>query len=110
MIDTKDIVFSLIPEYEDPIKFYKACDIVISCSSSESFGLTCIETLAMGKRLYTVNSQSLDKLFDIKDINIICEDPNKISKFIDHSILKFYKIPDLSKYKEKNMINEYSKI
>ena len=102
--------FSLIPEYEDPIKFYEACDIVISCSSTESFGLTCIESLAMGKRLYTVNSKSLDKLFDIKHINIICEDPHKISKFIDHSILKFYKIPDLSKYKEKYMINEYSKI
>ena len=109
-LNKEDFSFSLIPEYEDPINFYKACDIVISCSSTESFGLTCIETLAMGKRLYTVNSKSLDKLLDISDINIICEDPNKISKFIDNSILKFYKIPDLSKYKEKYMINEYSKI
>ena len=109
-LNFNSINFTLIREYNDPLKFYESCEIIISTSITESFGLTCIETLAMGKRLYTINSESLKLLFNNPDFNIKCEDERYISKYIDESILKLYKCPNLEKFKEKYMLNEYSKI
>ena len=60
----------LLNSQDDPKFFYKNIDIVISTSKTETFGLTCIEALAMGKRLYTINSKSIESLFGKVDFNI----------------------------------------
>jgi len=102
--------FTIIPSDHNPLKFYDKCDIVISTSKTESFGLVCIESLAMGKRFYSVNSESLEMLIGENDINIKNEDPKFISKFLNEEISKTYIIPNISKFREENMINEYYKI
>ena len=102
--------FILYPEDNDPKEFYEECDIVISCSKTESFGLTCLETLAMKKRLYTINSKVMETLFKKNKFNIKCEDPKFISNFIEKDLLKSYKFPDLRKYTEKNLLEEYARI
>ena len=102
--------FKLISSEDNPINFYNKCDIVISTSKTESFGLVGIETLAMGKRFYCINSESLKMLFGNSVINIFSEDPIFVSNFINKDVSKKYFIPDISRFKESVMINEYSQI
>ena len=109
-ISIKHNNFKLISSDDNPIKFYDRCDIVISTSKTESFGLVCIETLAMGKRFYSLNSESLKMLFGNSSINISFENPKLVSEFINDDISRKYLIPDISNFKEAVMINEYSKI
>ena len=102
--------FQLISSEDNPTKFYKICDIVISTSKTESFGLVFVETVAMGKRFYCINSTSFKMLIGESIINIETEIPEEISKFLNNEISRNYILPDISMFKEEIMINEYSKI
>jgi len=103
------IQFKLIADSIDPINFYQNVDIVISTSKTETFGLTCIEALAMGKRIYSVNSKSLSILLGKGDFNILTENLEKISKIIQNGLSNSYKKPDINRFRRELMIEEYNK-
>ena len=100
----------LLNSQDDPKFFYKNIDIVISTSKTETFGLTCIEALAMGRRLYTINSKSIESLFGKVTFNIKWGEVKNIARLLIDSFEKKYLCPNISKFKESIMIEEYSKL
>jgi glycosyltransferase involved in cell wall biosynthesis len=108
-IQKEKIKINLFTDSSDPINFYENVDIVISTSKTETFGLTCIEALAMGKRIYSINSQSLSLLLGKGDFNISTENPDKISQIINKGLYLEYKKPDISRFQKNIMIGEYHK-
>ena len=100
----------LYKSQEDPKIFYKSIDILISTSKTETFGLTCIEALAMGKRIYTINSKSIEFLFGNIEFNLKEKKIKNIAKLLINSFEREYLFPDISKFQESIMIKEYSKL
>tara|TARA_B100000212_G_scaffold263545_1_gene203200 strand:- start:347 stop:1372 length:1026 start_codon:yes stop_codon:yes gene_type:complete len=103
-----DIV--LYKSQQNPKIFYRSIDILISTSKTETFGLTCIEALAMGKRIYTINSKSIELLFGKVNFNLKAKRTRDIAKLLINSFDKKYILPDISKFKDCAMIKEYSKL
>ena len=105
-----DLDLVLLNSQDDPKFFYKSIDILISTSKTETFGLTCIEALAMGRRLYTINSKSIESLFGKVTFNIKGGEVKNIARLLIDSFEKKYLCPNISKFKESIMIKQYSKL
>ena len=94
----------------DPLVFYNSIEILISTSKTETFGLTCIEAIAMNKKLYTINSSSIETLFGPVNFNIKEDSVEKISVRLIKLFKDDYLFPDISRFTELRMFEEYSKL
>lgn len=63
---TDYIIFTGMVKHEDAALYYKACDFFISASTSETQGLTYIESLASGRPIIAHGNPYLDDVIDDK--------------------------------------------
>ena len=94
----------------DPLAFYNSIDILISTSKTETFGLTCIEAIAMKKKLYTINSCSIETLFGPVNFNLKEDTVENISARLIKLFKEDYLFPDISRFTDLRMFEEYSKL
>lgn len=98
----KQVVF--LPFDEDKFSFYKAIDVSIMASKSETFGMVSIESLASGTPLIASNSGGTTEILKYAG-TIAFESENKES--LKNAMLKFITNPFV--YKSEIISNEYEK-
>ena len=96
--------------FEDLIKEYNNCDIFLSTSRLEGFGLSVAEAMSCGKPCIVTNCSSLPELIDNGKGGFLCERDN-VDDFVEKiKILSKDRllIEKMGKYNREKVIKEFS--
>lgn len=83
-----NIIFTGMVPHEQVSLFYKACDFFVSASTSETQGLTYIESLATGKPIIAHGNPYLDSLISDKMFGTLFYHEDDLADAIIDAILK----------------------